>query len=185
MSFVSLMILSACSDDPEEVVSPLIGDYVITEAVLTESLIIITNEIGPFDIKAIQPDITTMIQTALLGAIECTPEKTLIELREDNSMFFSCKDSDAELNAGNWEEVSKTVIKLNLNSAAVPSSPIGLPLTVNDVVIVDNGLSGITTVPMPREMLAGIFAASGLATLDMEQTDEVLLATFMIELTKQ
>ncbi len=186
LSFVSLIILSGCSDDPEEVVSQLIGDYVITKAVLTEPLTIVTNEIGPFEIP-VDTDITQMIQQALLGAIECTPEKSLIELREDNSIFLSCKDSDEELDAGTWEEVSESVIKLNLNSTAVPISPTGIVLTVNDVVIDGNVLSGITTVPLPREMLAAVvFAMSnGLATLNLEETPEAVPATFMIELTKE
>jgi len=153
LSFVSLMILSACEDDPEVTVSTLVGDYIITKAVLSEPLTVNTNEIGPYSIPE-GTDITAMIQQALLGAIDCTPEKTLIELRDDNSMFFSCKDSDTELDAGTWEEVSETVIKLNLNSTAVPSSPTGVVLTVNDVVIDGNVLSGETTVPLPREMLA-------------------------------
>ncbi len=186
LSLVSLMILSACSDDPEEVASQLIGDYVITEAILTESLTITTNEIGPFEIP-VDTDITQMIQQALLGAVECTPEKSLIELREDNSLFISCKDSDAELDAGTWEEVSETVIKLNLNSTAVPISPTGIVLTVSDVVIDGDVLSGITTVPLPKEMLATVVAnmSNGLATLNMEATPEAVPATFMIELTKQ
>jgi hypothetical protein len=183
---MSVIMLSGCEDDPVEEVSPLIGDYVITKAVLSETLTLVTNEMGPLPIPA-ETDITTMIQTALLGAIECTPEKTLIELRENNSMFFSCKDSETELDAGTWEEVSETVIKLNMNSTAVPSSPTGVVLTVNDVVIDGNVLSGETTVPLPREMLAAVVSGitNGQINLDMEETPVVVPATFMIELTKQ
>ena len=186
LSFVSLIIFSGCSDDPVEEVSPYIGDYVITQAVLTEALTVITNEFGPFEIS-VDTDITQMIQQALLGAIECTPEKTLLELREDNSLFFSCEDSDEDLDAGTWEEVSETVLKLNLNNTAVPSSPTGIVLTVNDVVIDGSLLSGETTVPLPREMLAGVVAAlsNGMATLDLEQTPVVVPATFMMKLTRQ
>lgn len=185
MSFVSLMILSACSDDPEEVVSTLVGDYTISKAVLTEAITLTTNEIGDIPIIA-GTDITLMIQEALLGSIECT-EETLIELREDNSIYFSCSGTETEIDAGFWEEVSETVIKLNLNNTAIPNSPTGLPLTVNDVVIDDDGLSGETKVPLPRDMLAGIVAAmsGGQATLNMEETPVVVPATFMIELTKQ
>jgi hypothetical protein len=182
---MSVIMLSGCEDDPVEEVSPLIGDYVITKAVLSEPMTLVTNEMDPLTIDAGTP-ITPMIQEALLGAIESsTPDSTLIELREDEDMFFSCKDSDEELDAGTWEEVSETVIKLNMNSTAVPLSPAGVVLTVNDVVIDGNVLTGETTVPLPREMLAGVLAAGGLATLNMEETPEVVPATFMIELTKQ
>jgi hypothetical protein len=183
---MSVIMLSGCEDDPVEEVSPLIGDYVITKAVLSETLTLVSNEMGPIPIDVGTP-ITTMIQTALLSSIECTPEKTLIELREDNSMFFSCKDSDAELDAGTWEEVSETVIKLNMNSTAVPSSPTGVVLTVNDVSIVGDLLSGVTNVPLPREMLAGVVAAmsGGQATLNMDETPVAVPVTFVIDLTKQ
>lgn len=186
MSFVSLMILSACSDDPEEVVSPLIGDYLITKAVLTEAVAVNTNEMGAFQIPA-ETDITQMIQQALLGAIECTPEKSLIELHEDNSLFLSCSGSDTELDAGTWEEVSETVIKLNLNSTAIPSSPTGMVLTVSNIVVAGDVLSGETNVPLPRDMLAGVIAAmsSGQLSLDLENTPVAVPVDFMIELTKQ
>lgn len=186
LSIVSLMILSACDEDPEEVVSTIIGDYVITKAELTEPITLHTNEIGPIQIEA-GTDITNMIQQALLGSIECVPEKSLIELREDNSLFLSCTDTDTEIDAGTWEEVSETVIKLNLNSTAVPSSPTGIVLTVNDVVVDGNVLSGETSVPLPRDMLASIVAAmsGGQASLDLEKTPVAVPVDFMIELTKQ
>jgi hypothetical protein len=186
LSFVSLIILSGCSDDPVEEVSPLIGDYVITKAVLSETLTLVTNEKVPLPIPA-GFDITTMIQTALLSSIECTAENSLIELREDNSLYMSCKGSEDEIDAGTWEEVSETVIKLNMNSTAVPTSPAGVVLTVNDVSIDGDLLSGETNVPLPREMLAGVVAAmsGGLATLNMEETPVAVPVSFIIELTKQ
>lgn len=186
MSIVSLMILSACDKDEEEVVSPYIGDYVISKAVLTEAVTVTTNEMGDFQIP-VETDITQMIQQALLGALECTPEKSLIELRGDNSLFLSCSGTDTEINAGTWEEVSETVIKLNLNSTAVPSSPIGIELTVSDIVVAGNVLSGETNVPLPRDMLAAVITAlgGGQLSLDLEKTPVVVPVDFMIELTKQ
>ena len=183
---MSVIMLSGCEDDPVEEVSPLIGDYVITKAVLSEPLTLVTNEKIPLPIPA-GTDITTMIQTALLGAIECTAENSLIELREDNSLYLSCKGSEDEIDAGTWEEVSETVIKLNMNSTAVPLSPAGVVLTVSDVVIDGNVLTGETTVPLPREMLAGVVAAlsGGQLTLNMEETPVAVPATFVIELTKE
>jgi hypothetical protein len=183
---ISVIMLSGCEDDPVEEVSPLIGDYVITNAVLSETLTLVTNEIGPLPI-AVGTDITTMIQTALLGSIECTAENSLIELREDNSLYLSCTGSEDEIDAGTWEEVSETVIKLNMNSTAVPSSPTGVVLTVNNVSIDGDLLSGETNVPLPREMLAGVVAAmsGGQATLNMDETPVAVPVTFVIDLTKQ
>lgn len=129
---VSLVFLPGCEDDPEEELSPYIGEYVITKASLAEPLTLQTNEIGPMVVPA-GTIITPMIQTALLGAIDCDPESSLIELREDFSLYLSCATSMEELDGGTWDEQSSTVIVLNLNSTAIPSSPTGIVLTVTDV----------------------------------------------------
>jgi len=182
---VSLVFLSGCKDDPEEEVSPYIGDYIITSAALSESVTLNTN-IGEFTVPA-GTDITQMIIQALLGAIECVPESSLIELREDFSMFLSCSTSGTELDAGTWEEQSVTVILLNLNSTAIPSSPSGMVLTISNVTLVSNVLSGTTTVPLPREMLAAVIEllSSGQVHLDLENTPVVVPVTFTIVLAKQ
>jgi hypothetical protein len=183
---VSLVFLSSCKDDPEEEVSPYMGDYIITKATLSEDLILQTNEIGPITVMA-GTDITVMITTALLGAIDCEPANSLIELREDFSLYLSCSTSSEELDAGTWEEQSETIIVLSMNSTAIPNSPTGIVLTVTGVTLVSNVLSGETTVPISKEMLAGVVAlmSQGLATLDMEATPPALPIIFTIELAKQ
>ena len=183
---LSLVFLPACEDDPEEVVSPYIGEYVITKAALSEPLTLQTNEIGPIVVPA-GTIITPMIQTALLGALDCVPESSLIELREDFSLYISCTTSMEEIDGGTWEEQSSTVIVLNLNSTAIPSSPTGFVLTVTDVSLVGVALTGTTTVPIAREMLVDVVAlmSGGNATLDVEATPVAVPITFTIELTKQ
>jgi len=183
---VSLVFLSGCKDDPEEEVSPYVGDYIITEAALSEALVLQTNEIGPMTVPA-GTDITPMITQALLGAIQCEPASSFIELREDFTLFLYCETSTTELDAGTWEEQSATVIVLFMNSTAIPSSPNGILLTVTDVSLVSNVLTGTTSVPIPREMLAGVVAlmSGGLATLDVENTPVAVPITFTIKLAKQ
>ncbi|MCK5694808.1 MAG: hypothetical protein KAI08_18205 [Bacteroidales bacterium] len=183
---VSLVFLSSCEDDPEVEVSPYIGDYIITKATLSEDLVLQTNEIGPLTVMA-GTDITTMITTALLGAIDCEPANSLIELREDFSLYLSCTSSMEELDAGTWEEQSATVIVLSMNSTAIPSSPSGIVLTITNVSLIGTALTGTTTVPISEEMLVGIVAlmSQGNATLDQEATPSVVPITFTIELTKQ
>ena len=183
---VSLVFLSSCSDDPEVEVSPYIGDYVITKATLSEDLVLMTNEIGEMTVMA-GTDITPMIQNALLGAIDCVPANSLIELRENFSLYLSCTSSAEELDAGTWEEESATVIVLNMNSTAIPSSPTGIVLTVTNVSLIGNALTGTTTVPISEQMLIGVVAlmSQGNATLDEEATPPVVPITFTIELTKQ
>ncbi len=92
-----------------------------------------------------------------------------------------------ELDAGTWEEQSATVIVLSMNSTAIPSSPTGIVLTVTDVTLVSNVLTGTTSVPISREMLAGVVAqmSGGQLTLDVENTPVAVPITFTIELAKQ
>lgn len=183
---VSMVFLNSCKKDEEPEVNPFVGDYVLTKATISQPLTLTTNEIGDLTVP-VGVEITPMMQTAILGAIECEPENTLIELHEDFSMYISCTTSMDEINAGTWEEQSETVLVLNLNSTAIPSSPTGVVLTVTDVTLVGSLLSGTTSVPVSKTMLAGIVAAmtQGAATLNMDVTPDVLPLTFTIELEKQ
>lgn len=183
---VFLVFLSSCKEDPEEEVSPYIGEYTIVGATLTENLALMTNQIGEMTLVA-GLSITEMIQTALLGAVDCEPENSLIELREDFSLYIACLGSMEELDGGTWEEQSETVIVLNLNSTAIPASSTGIVITVSNVTLEGNILSGETTVPISRDMLVDVLAgmSGGQLTLDMEATPAVVPITFEIELEKQ
>jgi hypothetical protein len=181
-----VVFLSSCKkdEDPEE--NSFVGDYVLVNATISEDIPLITNELGPIEIPA-GIDITIMMQDALLGAIECEPASSLIELHEDFSIVLSCATSGAMIDAGTWEEQSETVIVLNLNNTAIPTSPTGVVLTVTDVSLVGSTLSGVTSIPVAKEMIAGIVAImyQGQASLDMEATPDAVPMTFTIELEKQ
>ena len=181
---VSLVFLSGCKDDPEEELSPYIGDYIITSAKLSVDLELQTLPQGPLVVDA-GTDITPMIVGALLGAIECDAANSLIQLREDFSLYLNCSSSAEELDAGTWEEQSATVIILSMNSTALP--PIGFFLTITDVSLVSNVLTGTTTVPISRDMLAQIVPlwSQGTLTLDVELTPLAVPITFTIVLAKQ
>lgn len=186
MMSVSMVFLSACKDDQEDELSPYIGDYIITDATLSEPLTLQTNEIGPMTVPA-GTDITLMIQSALLGSIQCDPDRSIIQLLEDFSLFLSCTNTQDLVDAGTWEEQSETVIVLNLNSIAIPSSATGFVLTVSDVTLVDNVLSGATSVPISEENLITIvqLMSQGNATLDEEATPDAVPISLTIELAKQ
>lgn len=183
---VSMVFLSSCKEDEEPDVSSFVGDWVMTNATISEAMTLTTNEIGDIQIPA-GIDITIMMQDALLSGIECEPESSVIELHEDFSIVISCATSMAEIDAGTWEEQSATVIILNLNSTAVPNSPTGVVLTVIDVSISGSTLTGTTTVPVAKEMLAGIVSlmTQGQATLNMDVTPDAVPMTFTIEFEKQ
>ena len=164
---ISLCILTTDCKDGEKEVSKFIGDFVISKAGLTEALIVPTVEAGNITIN-VGTDITQAIQSALLSAVNCSSaDKSYVELREDNSLYLSCEGLNP-LNAGTWEEVSPTSLKLNMNSTAIP--PNGFVLTVTDIVEDASGLTGITSVPLPKAMIAGILAPMQL-TLDPSAPD--------------
>ena len=176
----SVVLFAGCSDDPEEEVSPYVGNYVISNASLATALSISTNEMGTIPV-AVGTDITLAIQTALLSAVSCSSaSKSYVELRKDNSMYISCELQNA-LNAGTWEELNATTLKLNMNSAAIPSSPTGFVLTVTDVALTSAGISGKTSVPLPKAMVAAMVAPLTLTA----SSPEIYLANFSITFLKK
>jgi len=94
----SLAMVTGCNDDPEEEVSPFVGNFTISKAMLAEKLSIPTNGMGTIDVP-IGTDITAAIQNSLLSQVNCSSaDKSWVELREDMSMYMSCEGSNA-LNA--------------------------------------------------------------------------------------
>ena len=156
---ISLGFISSCGEDKVKV-SLFAGDYVITEALVAEQFTVPVEGIGDIPIAANTP-VTAAIQAALLSAVDCSSaDKTYVELREDLSIFLSCEGANP-LNAGTWSEVSATELKLNLNSTAVP--PLGITLTVKDVVKDGTILTGNSTIPMPKAFIAALIVPETLA----------------------
>ncbi len=183
---VSVLMLLSCDDDVEEA-SVYIGDYTIKKATLTETVIIpVVGETEMDFPLSVGFDITEMIQEALLNAItDCSADASLIELRKDYSLFMSCSSSDFSINAGTWEEKENgTVLILNFNSTAIPSSPTGFSLTVTDIKLEDDILSSNTAVPIPKEVVAELIAAIGQGAVLSESAPDIFLFTFDMELKK-
>ena len=162
--------------------SEFIGSYVINSAELAEALVVPTVEAGNVPIP-VGTNITQLIQAALLSAVNCSSaDKSYVELREDFSLYLSCEGSNP-LNAGTWEEVTATSLKLNMNSAAIPSSPTGFVLTVTDITSDQTGLTGTTSVPLTKVMVASMLASMQL-TLS-PSAPEIFLAKFYVEFIKK
>ena len=157
------VLITNCKDEEQKGISEYAGNYAITNAELAEALTVPTNEQGNFAIP-VGTDITELIKEALLSAVSCSdPDTSWVELREDYSMYLSCEGANP-LNAGTWEEVSATSIKLNLNNAAVPSAPSGVALTVTNLVVDGNTLTGATNVPLPKAMISSMISPLTLTT---------------------
>lgn len=179
----SVTFITSCSDDddPPIEVSPYIGNYVISHAEVSEAFSLKTVEGIDLPV-AVGTDITAAIQASLLSAVTCSSaDKSYIELREDKTIYLSCEKADP-LNAGTWEELSETSIKLNMNNTAIPSSPTGFSLTVTDLALAGSLLSGTTQVPMPREMFVPAAEGFGFTIADEPL---VYLVTFTLDLTKK
>jgi hypothetical protein len=189
MLLVSVFVLSSCGDDATTEVDPYVGNYTIQKATLTDTVkmnIIINGTDNEMSFP-LPPgtDITQMIQGALLNAIpDCSPESSIVELREDNKLFMSCATSDFSLDAGTWSKQNNgTVIILNFNASAIPGSPSGFTLTVNNVKLENNIMYSNTTVPIPKEVLAESVAASGKAILS-DNNPDYFMFTFDLEFKK-
>ncbi len=155
LAFIAAMfvLITNCKDKDKTEVSEFAGNYTISNAEMTEVLTVSTVELGDVTIP-VGTDITELIREALLSAVSCSaPDTSYVELREDYSLYLSCEGSNP-LNAGTWEEVSSTSLKLNLNSDAIPSSPFGFTLTVTDIVKNADGITGVTGVILPKSMVA-------------------------------
>lgn len=181
---LALIISAAACKKDKNTGSDFVGNYVIVNASLSEALTVPTVEMGNLPLP-VGTAITPLIQSALLSAVTCSsPDKSYVELREDFSLYLSCETANP-LNAGTWEEVSGTSIKLNLNSTAVPSSPVGLVLTVTDVVKNGTDLTGVTSVPLPKAMIAGLLAAMQVPLTLAATAPDLFIAKFSIKFTQK
>jgi hypothetical protein len=177
--FAFLAVFTGCKDKNKDVVSPYVGNYTITKATLAEEISLSTN-VGAISVPVGQ-DITVQIQTALLSSLNCASAGyAYVELRKNFSIYMSCAGQN-EFNAGTWEEVDATTLTLNMNSTAIPSSPSGFVLTVSDIVKTSTGMSGKTSVPLPKEMVAAMLQG---ITLD-PSTPAVINAVFTIDFEKK
>lgn len=186
---LSMTLLGGCGKDEVEVISPFVGNYVITEAtIISITPAINTNEMGDLPIPA-GLDITEAIQSSLLSQVNCSSaDKSWVELRKDKSMYMSCEGTN-ELNAGTWEEISATELKLNMNSAAIPTSPSGFSLNVTDIAIAGANMSGKTAVPLPKDMIAAMVAqlsaAFGVTLTLSNKNPDVFMVSFSIVFVKK
>jgi len=186
---LSTILFSGCDGDDPVTVSPFVGNYVITEAkIIAITPAINTNELGALPVP-VGTDITAAIQASLLSQVTCSsPDKSWVELREDKSMYMSCEGSN-QLNAGTWEEVSATELKLNMNKSAIPSSEAGFALNVTDITINGATMSGKTGVPMPKAMIEAMVAQMGASiglslTLSANNPD-IFVVSFTITFVKK
>jgi hypothetical protein len=68
-----------------------------------------------------------------------------------------------------------------MNSTAIPSSPTGFVLTVTDIVNDQAGLTGKTSVPLPKTMISAL-----IAPLTLTQAAPIIfIAKFSVEFSRK
>jgi hypothetical protein len=175
----SLLIIAGCKKKEGEDISLFIGNYVISDASLVTALTVPTNELGNVPIP-VGTDITEALQMALLNSLDCeSPADSYVEIRADKSLYLSCMLEDP-VNAGTWEELSATSMKLNLNATAIP--PSGFSLTITDIVVNANGISGKTNIPLQSPVISALIEP---LTLTEEALDDIFIINTSIEFEKQ
>lgn len=178
--FAFFAVFTGCKDKNDEDVSPYVGSYTIIKAELAEDLSLTTNEYGPVPVAA-GTEITTQIQAALLSSLDCeSAGYAYVELRKNLSIYMSCAGEN-EFNAGTWAEIDESTLELNMNNTAIPSSPSGFLLTVEDIVKNESGMRGKTSVPLPKEMVANMISPLTLVA----ETPAVIPVVFFIEFEKK
>jgi hypothetical protein len=191
LALIALVTLtSRCKDKNNEVTPGYAGNYTISSAVLAEPLPVTTVEGGVYIIPASTP-LTSDIQAELLGQVNCTSTgKSWLELRKDNSVYFSCAGENAII-AGTWEQPDATTLKLNMNNTAISSSPTGLVLTITDLVRYASGLRGQTIVPISKATVSTLISGWGTPknpdaplTLDSSSPDTFNAAFYIYFLQK-
>lgn len=177
-----IALITGCKDSNKNAAPTFTGNYAINSAMLSEALVVPTNEAGNITLPA-GTDITQLIQSSLLSAVNCSSAaNSLVELRKDYSLYLSCSGSNA-LNAGTWESVSSTTLTLNLNSTAIPTSPTGFVLAVTDIVDNTTSITGTTSVPIPKAMIAQMISALSI-TLS-PTAPEVFTIKFSVQFSKK
>jgi hypothetical protein len=181
LMFAAFAVLTGCKDKSEEQVSAFVGNYTISSAKLAEELTLNINESTTPITVPVGTDITTAIQNSLLSSVDCqSAGYAYVELRKNFSIFMSCAGQN-EFNAGTWEEKNDTTLILNMNQAAIPSSPSGFELTVVGIEKTSSSMSGTTSVPLPKEMIASMLPGGTLTS----DTPAIIPVVFKIEFAKK
>lgn len=138
LAIFSLVFATSCGDDDGEIaeVNPLIGAYSLNSAVLNED----TDFGGGMEAGT---DITEMVELSLYAASPCeTGANTLIDLREDFTVFYACKNEDTEpVQFGTWT-TSNGGQTLTM-SLVVEGNP--FPLILDNLEVSEAGVIGDAT----------------------------------------
>ncbi len=154
--FATFAVLTSCKDKSDDEGSTFVGNYTISSAEIADPISLDVNESPQPIVIPVGTPITVQIQAALLSSVECqSAGNAYVELRKDNSIFMSCAGEN-EFNAGLWEEKNDSTLVLNMNNQAIPSSPDGFELTVEGIEKTSAGMSGKTSVPLPKVMIAAM-----------------------------
>jgi len=160
-----LVFVTACNDDDEPTVDPLVGNYKLNAATYLGlynpadgSTAAVTMNIVPIGDIPVNAPISSLVEGVLNGVSECvasdgvTPDPTQvqIEFRADGTLWFTC-DGVGDTQSGTWTKVDATTVTLNISPT--DNIPTGLSLTMSNFVVAGSNLSGrIDGFPMPKDL---------------------------------
>ena len=140
---------TGCDDDDEVTKETLAGTYKLVKIVLNEDM-----KIGDQVILAAGTDVTVQGGAGIAESGPCENKaNTVVDLRDNNELFFACQGEAATAKAGTWEENS-TLTKLNLNLSS-PPLPSNIVLVVDEITYTETTIKGsIGSMPVDPALFA-------------------------------
>ncbi|MEM9327155.1 MAG: hypothetical protein AAGA85_15915 [Bacteroidota bacterium] len=159
LSALSLAFIVSCGDDDEEDDGPsVVGSYQFTSAVtaadgpLDATGQVVTDQEGN-PLLPTGVDVVEQVNAALLGGAAdlCDDAANVrVTLDDSGSLLYTCSNSDASADNGEWQQLSDTDLRLTINFDGI--GPI--PVDINSLVISETQLSGnIANLPLPGDVI--------------------------------
>jgi len=157
---MAFLIVSACEkDDDEDNTTPppptfeeqMVGQYALSSSTFNQA-VTMYNVMVPGDTVTFPygSDATQVVTWALLDDSPCDdPANTVLDAREDFSLFYICTGESNELQMGTWSaDETNNSLALNVDTEIGP-----IPVTITSVVKNDISLTGnIIGLPVPVDL---------------------------------
>jgi hypothetical protein len=165
---MAALVIAACKkDDDEDDNTPseptfeeeIVGQYAFTSGTFMMD-VTMYNVMVPGDSVTFPEgsDASMVVGAALLDDSPCdNPDNTLLDMREDYSLYYICNGEDNEDQMGTWDaDEANNSLALNVNSELGP-----IAVTITDVVIDGDMLTGIIIgLPVPVDFSQEVSATN-------------------------
>lgn len=156
---MAALVITACKkDDDEDNNTPaeptfeekIVGQYAFISGTFNME-VTMYNLINPPDTVTFPEgsDASLIVGASLLDDSPCdNPDNTLLDMREDYSLYYICNGEDNEDQMGTWDaDETNNSLALNVNSELGP-----IAVTITNVVFSGNKLTGVIIgLPVPKD----------------------------------